>query len=204
MNKDEVRRRSEEAGLKVHDKPDSQEICFVPDNNYRNFLKKAAPEAIARIGEGDIVDTSGNVLGKHGGTPNYTVGQRRGIGIAHSEPLYVLEIDPDANVVVVGTHDEQGSPALEAAQINWQIPLEKLADEMTTATDGTRELAVKAQIRYRSPAVDAVVKIGSDPSQVEVTFAQKVNAVTPGQAVVFYDQATNEIVLGGGWIVRAL
>jgi len=195
MTKDEVRARAQAAGLAVHDKPDSQEICFVPDNNYRNFLRKAVPDAEERIRPGDIVTSAGEVVGQHTGTPHYTVGQRKGLGIAHSEPLYVLSIDPKANVIVVGPAKELGSPGLLATRVNWQIPLERLL------LDGATALRVSAQIRYRAAAITATVsRVEADSETCEVIFDEPQQAVTPGQAVVFYDAATNATLWGGGWI----
>ena len=205
MLKSEVRERARSAGLDVHDKPDSQEICFVPDNNYRNFLRKVVPDAEQRIRPGDIINTRGEVVGQHTGTPHYTIGQRKGLGIAHAKPLYVLEIDVERNVIVVGTRDELGAPALEAGRLNWQIAPENLPADLDT----TGALRVRAQIRYRHEAVPARVEgwreAAADPAaHVRVVFDEPVVSITPGQAVVFYDATTGDTLLGGGWIKRSL
>ncbi len=182
MTKDEVREIARRAGLRTAEKKESQEICFVPDNNYAAFVEKET----GPMPEGDIVDTAGNVLGRHGGIHRYTVGQRRGIGISSPEPLYVHSVDAATNRVVVGNRDQLSAVGLEAGQANWLVD------------PGSYEVTVR--IRYRHPGLRAVVRpLGED--RVEVRFRERCEAVTPGQAAVFYD---GDRVLGGGWIDRPL
>ncbi len=171
-------------GLKVARKPESQEICFIPDNDYRRFLRERIDAAEA-IREGNIINTRGETIGRHQGTPFYTVGQRKGLGIAHSQPLYVLNIDPIHNVLIVGEEAELFSRILVASRPNW-ISIPEL----------DREISVSVQIRYRhTPAPARVRPLGQD--RVQVVFEKPQRAITPGQAVVFYDK---DVVVGGAWI----
>jgi len=184
LTKKEVRDRAKELGLSVHDKPDSQEICFVPDNNYSEFIKKykgIMPK------KGNIVDSSGSVLGRHDGFWNFTIGQRRGLGIAASAPLYVTEIRPD-NTVVVGYAECVKKKRFLVKDVNWLI--DDVKDK--------REFKVK--IRYNHKKALAIVKHAGG-SKVEVDFKEAQNAITPGQAAVFYE---GEYVSGGGWIDKVL
>jgi tRNA-specific 2-thiouridylase len=186
LTKPQVRRLAREAGLQVHDKPDSQEICFVPDNDYRAFLR-------ARVGSqalrpGDIVTADGQRLGRHRGLAFYTVGQRRGLGIAYREPLYVLALRPEQNQVVVGTETQNRFGSLVCERANW-VAVAQPQEPMT----------VMAQVRYRhAPAPARLLPLGQ--GRFEVCFETPQRALTPGQAVVFYDE---ERVLGGGWIASA-
>jgi tRNA-specific 2-thiouridylase len=177
--KAETRRLAAARDLPVAKKEDSQEICFIPDNDYRRFLSERIVSA-----PGAIVDRAGRILGRHSGLANYTVGQRKGLGIASSEPYYVLEIDPNQNRVVVGRKDELEQGRLHAADASFVSgrPLE-----------GPRRVAVKA--RYKAPAVPAIVQPAN--RGVDVVFDKPQKAITPGQAVVFYE---GEEVLGGGII----
>lgn len=186
MAKDETRRMAAELGLSVADKPDSQEICFVEERKYRDFLQKVAPEVVR---PGPIVDTAGNILGEHSGIAFYTVGQRRGLGIAAGEPLYVVRIDAAENTVVVGRENELYARGLLASDVNL-VAMEELRDT----------IAVTAKIRYNmqeSPALLAP----SGEKQVRVTFEHPQRAITPGQAVVCYD---GDDVVAGGTIDRVL
>ncbi|MDP2911013.1 MAG: tRNA 2-thiouridine(34) synthase MnmA [Candidatus Omnitrophota bacterium] len=180
LTKKEVRGKARELGLSVHDKPDSQEICFVPDNDYPEFIKKykgILPQ------KGDIIDTSGRVLGAHNGFWNFTIGQRRGLGIAASAPLYVTEIRPD-NIVVVGYAEDVKKKRFTVKDVNW------LTDDAKDKKD------FKVKIRYNHKKAQATIKdVGKN--KVEVVFKEAQNAITPGQAAVFYD---GEYVSGGGWI----
>jgi tRNA-uridine 2-sulfurtransferase len=180
--KAEVRNMARENGLGVHDKPDSVEICFVPDGDHAALIHRRHPE---RHTAGQIVDSSGQVLAEHDGIERFTVGQRKGLGFAAGERRYVLEIIPSRNEVVVGTRDELLSSGLIASRINW------LLTETPSAP-----LACSAKIRYRHTAVPAVVE-PLPGGGAQVTFSEAQSAVTPGQAVVFYDGPR---VLGGGWI----
>lgn len=164
--------------------PESQEICFINQGNYLEFLQShgAVPSP------GDIVDRQGRVLGKHRGFESYTVGQRRGLGLSAAKPLYVVEICPEMNRIVVGPRVELFAAGLVAEQINWLID------------PHGRALTSVARIRHRHPGVTAtIIPLADD--RAEVIFAQPQAAVTPGQAVVFYD---GDRVLGGGWIERRL
>ncbi len=181
MTKQDVRRLAAGFGLRVAEKGESQEICFVPDNDYVRFLEEARRAASE---PGDIVDSHGNVLGRHNGTYRYTVGQRKGLGVAHPHPLYVLGVDVARNAVIVGVKDELASEGLVATDVNWIV----------SPPDTAIEAACK--IRYRHRPVSCLIRplVGN---RVEVRFHTPERAVTPGQAVVFYH---GDEVLGGGWI----
>ena len=180
-SKDEIRETARRANLRVFDKPDSQEICFVPDNDYAAFLKRYRGEFDTA---GALVDTSGTVLGEHDGYERFTVGQRRGLGLALGEPRYVVAIESETHNVVIGTHEDLACSTLEADRLNW------LTDDIPGSLQCT------AQIRYRHQAAEATVD-RLEPDRVRVTFAEPQYGVAPGQAVVFYE---GERVLGGGWI----
>jgi tRNA-specific 2-thiouridylase len=184
--KEEVRDLARDLGLAVADKPDSVEICFVPDNNHGALIRRRRPEAATA---GHFVDTSGRVLAEHNGIENYTIGQRKGLGYAAGERRYVLEIVPSTNEVVLGDREELLASALLASRVNW------LLDDPPSAP-----LACQVKIRYRHQPAPATVE-GLPDGGAQVTFVEPVSAVTPGQAVVFYDGPR---VLGGGWIDRAL
>jgi tRNA-specific 2-thiouridylase len=179
--KHEVREYARRLGLPVADKPDSQEICFIPDHDYAAFVAEKAPGA-AR--PGTIVDEDGRVLGRHEGIHRFTVGQRKGLGLSTPSPMYVLELRPSAGQVVVGPRTALERTTLETSGVNWIV-------ERPAA-----EIRVTAQIRHRHAGASAIVQaIGDD--RAKVTFERPQAAVTPGQAVVFYD---GDVVLGGGWI----
>ncbi|GFO68246.1 tRNA-specific 2-thiouridylase MnmA [Geomonas limicola] len=184
-SKDEVRRRAAAYGLPVAQKSDSQEICFIPNDDYVAFLEKE-PERLS--GPGEIVHLSGAVLGRHSGTHRYTIGQRRGLGIAWKEPLYVVGIDPQKNRVTVGEVEGLFAPGLRVAELNWIVPPE--GDEVRAA----------CKIRYRQHPFDCVVTL-LPGGEGEVRFAEPQKSVTPGQSVVFY---RDDEVLGGGLITGAL
>ncbi len=184
LTKDEVRRIAAGLGLPVASRPESQEICFIPDDDYAKFLRDRVPQA-AR--PGPILDQGGNILGEHRGITSYTVGQRRGLGIAAAEPLYITAIEPERNAVVVGTKAQTYGRELIADNLNW-IALSK----------PERPIKVRARVRYRHPEADAVIS-PIDETQVLIIFNESQMAVTPGQAVVFYDGDT---VIGGGTIMR--
>jgi tRNA-specific 2-thiouridylase len=183
--KEEVRVLARTAGLGVADKPDSVEICFVPDGDHAGLIRQRRPE---RATAGKFVDTAGAVLGEHDGIERFTIGQRKGLGIAAASRRYVLKIVPEANEVVLGDREELLTSGLRASAVNW-------LDEPPMG-----ELRCLAKIRYRHAPAPAVVTPTSDGG-VRVLFAQPQSAVTPGQAVVFYDGTR---VLGGGWIEEAL
>jgi len=182
LTKEEVRRIAEQLELPVAGKPESQEICFVPDNNYAGFLKEYTGAVAA---PGLIVDQQGNVLGRHRGIASYTIGQRKRLGIANREPLYVVAIDQEKNTITVGGKEEVYATELTACKLNW-ISVGKL--------EGT--LKVKAKIRYLHPEAEATVT-PSGENEVRVRFKEPQMAIAPGQAIVFYDGDT---VVGGGSI----
>jgi len=165
----------------VSDKKDSQEICFIEDD-YNKYLTKKAK---IKVQPGPILDEDGKILGQHKGAPFYTIGQRRGLGIAYKEPLYVTKIDIAKNEIIVGTKKAVLKKELLANNLNWV-----LYDEPP------KKIRVKAKIRYKHPKADATVSV-IDKDEVKVIFDEPQEAPTPGQAVVFYD---GELVVGGGWI----
>jgi tRNA-specific 2-thiouridylase len=182
--KEEVRALAREAGLGVADKPDSVEICFVPGGDHAAVIRERRPGAST---PGRVVDTEGHVLGEHDGIERFTVGQRKGLGIAGAERRYVLRIVPSDNEVVLGSREELLAPALVASRVHW----------LTEPPAGP--LPCRAKIRYRHAAAPATVTaLPGDAARVE--FAEPQSAITPGQAVVFYDGSR---VLGGGWIEEA-
>ena len=188
LPKHAVRTQARVLGLAVAEKPDSQEICFVPDGDYAAFVEKRSPEA-ARAGT--IVDNGGRVLGTHAGVHRFTIGQRKGLGLSSIEPLYVLEIKPDAAQVVVGSRDDLGRTHLTASEVNW------ISGEPPSGW-----LRVSAQIRHRHAAAPARVRAAdtirlTPDASIELEFDWPQTAITPGQAVVFYN---GDEVLGGGWI----
>lgn len=185
FDKTEIRKKAKDLGFSIHDKAESQEICFVPDDDYVRFLDNNYPE-ISK--EGPILDNEGNEVGRHQGISNYTIGQRRGLGIALGYPVYVTKIDAERNAVIVGKNDEVFSEGLTAEDINI-IPFEKI--------DGRME--VSAQIRYNSEPVKAFIEQIND-NTIKVEFENAQRAVTPGQSVVFY---LDDIVLGGGIIKKS-
>ena len=191
LTKDEVRETARRLGLITADKPESQEICFIPDDDYRGFLRRRIPEAFR---PGPIVDGQGAVLGRHAGLANYTVGQRRGLGLVAARPLYVTALDPGRNTVVVGASEELEVPGLIAGQVNL-IAIAHL--------DGPLDVTTK--IRHSHVPVPATLAPHEDgqgtPGEVVVRFAQPQRAVTPGQSVVFYRE---DLVIGGGVIDRPL
>ena len=184
--KEQVRELARSAGLPVADKPDSVEICFVPEGDHAALIRRRRPETATA---GRIVDTAGNVLADHDGIETFTVGQRKGLGFAAGRRRYVLRIVPEAHEVVVGDRDELLSPALLATAVNW------LVDPPPAGP-----LSCRAKIRYRHQATPATVSALAS-GEARVDFDEPQSAVTPGQAAVFYDGPR---VLGGGWIERAL
>ncbi len=189
LTKDAVRRKARALGLPTADKPESQEICFIPDDDYRRFLQTRLPQAFR---SGPIVDSRGAVLGEHHGLANYTVGQRRGLGLSNDRALYVTALDPDRNTVVVGSAAEVEVDRLWAEKVN-------LISRSTL--DGP--LAVTAKIRHgHTPAPATIRPAGRDLTggdRVEVRFESAQRGVAPGQSVVFYQ---DDLVVGGGVITR--
>lgn len=183
--KPDVRKIAGDIGLNVASKPDSQDICFVPDNDYAGYIRRHAKEACP---EGNFVDIHGNVLGRHKGIFHYTVGQRKGLGIALGKPAFVVEIRPDANEVVLGDNEDVFTRRLTAGDLNL----------MAVGEIPPGGIAVRAKVRYSHQGAPCVVRpAGGD--RVECDFPEPVRAVTPGQAVVFYQE---DYVLGGASIIH--
>ncbi|RMF84792.1 MAG: tRNA 2-thiouridine(34) synthase MnmA [Planctomycetota bacterium] len=184
-DKRDVRRIAAGLGLRVHDKPDSQEICFVPDNDYRSLVRRRRPQSQR---PGDVVDSAGRVLGTHDGVAGFTIGQRRGLGIAAGKPLYVTKLDVVNNRVVVGERDELRSRSLVAENVNW------LVDRIDRPTPAN------IKIRHTHQPAAGRLTPGSNDQTVVGEFDEPQLAVTPGQAAVFY---AGDVVLCGGWIRSA-
>ncbi len=188
LTKPEVREVARLHGLALAEKPDSQEICFIPGGDYKQFLTAYLEEQGERLPEtaGELVASSGEVLGRHEGIFNFTVGQRKGLGVSSPSPLYVLQIDPVSHRVTVGADEELATRTLRARGLNW-ISIPGL----------TAPMRVRAKIRHRhEPAWAMLEPAGKD--EVLATFDEPQRAVTPGQSAVFYD---GDEVVGGGWIV---
>jgi tRNA-specific 2-thiouridylase len=188
MTKQEVREVARRKRLPVAAKAESQEICFVPSGNYVRFIeayRAESGEVASQDTAGQLVSTSGEVLGRHSGVHHFTVGQRKGIGIAAPRPLYVLEIDPESRRVTVGEEHELRRDTCDVRDVNW------------IAWDAPpRALEAMVRIRYRHEPAEAVIEPG-DNSVALVHFRTPQRAITPGQAAVFY---SGDEVLGGGWI----
>ena len=185
LTKDEVRDQARRLGLVTADKPESQDICFVPDDDYRGFLRRRAPEVFR---PGAIVDRLGNTLGSHAGIAGFTVGQKRGRGLAPGRPLYVIDLDPERDTVRVGEAADLECGRLLATVVNF------IACEPPTAP-----LRVAAKIRHSHQPAAATVRV-LEGNTAEVVFDTPQRAISPGQSVVFYD---GEVVVGGGVIARA-
>jgi tRNA-specific 2-thiouridylase len=192
MSKQEVRERARGLGLATAEKPESQEICFVPDGDYARVVEQLRPEAASLRGE--IVDESGRVLGEHRGIHRFTVGQRHGLGISSDRRLYVVRLDPDEQRVVVGDAIDLDCGSARVERVNW------IAGESPE-----KPLDVRVQVRHRHKSVLARIEpIGEGGSEVAVEFEEPVRAVAPGQAAVFYDADHDDEVVGGGWLVEGL
>lgn len=190
LRKAAVRQLAAELGLGIAAKPESREICFVPNGDYASFVERYGQKhgSGSEVSSGAVVSESGAVLGNHGGIHRFTVGQRRGLGIAAGEPIYVTEIRPAEGQVVVGPAASLLRDRFEIRTPNW-IPFPALAGPLRT----------EIQIRYRAvPAPGEVRPLPGRPDRAEVVFDRPQRAVSPGQAAVFYD---GDLVLGGGWIV---
>ncbi|UWR28798.1 tRNA 2-thiouridine(34) synthase MnmA [Sulfitobacter sp. W002] len=188
-SKDDTRKLAAKYGLEVADKPDSQDICFVPNGDYAAVIRKLRPEA---ADPGNIVDTEGNVLAKHEGVIHYTIGQRRGLGIGGlADPLYVVRLDAERKEVVVGPKSMLATRKIPVREINW------LGDEPLTSRP---EWHVAVRVRSTRPPRDAILRpISATEAEVELLTAEE--GVSPGQACVFYDPESTRI-FGGGWIHR--
>ena len=182
-NKDEIRAIAEKIGIQVAHKPDSMEICFVPDNDYAGFITRETGY-VSR--PGNFVDLHGNILGTHKGIIHYTVGQRKGLGLAMGHPVFVVAIRPETNEVVIGENDDVFSTKLYANNINL-MSVDKIEEP----------IRARAKIRYSHEGADCTIRM-SDDGLLECVFDEKQRAVTPGQALVIYD---GDYVLGGGTII---
>jgi tRNA-specific 2-thiouridylase len=188
MTKPDVREEARRTGLRLFEKPDSQEICFIPGGDYKKFIDDYLHEQGERIPDtaGELVTTAGEVVGAHDGIHNFTVGQRKGLGVATGSPLYVLEIRSETHEVVVGSSDELLMSNFRVRDLNW-----------ISIADIEGPMRVQTKIRHRhEPAMSTIEKTGDH--EVLVAFDEPQRAVTPGQAAVFYD---GDVVVGGGWIV---
>ena len=184
LTKDEVRARARSLALVTADKPESQDICFVPDGDYRDFLRRRAPEVFR---PGAVVDRLGQTLGTHGGIAGFTVGQKRGLGLAAGRPLYVVDLDPERDTITVGDAGELDRYRLVATAANF-----------IACGPPTSPLRVQAKIRHSHQPAPATV-CALDDDTAEVVFDSPQRALTPGQSVVFYD---GDVVVGGGVISR--
>ncbi len=186
LAKNNVREMAMDMRLPVADRKESREICFIPDNDYPRFLRE---HCTSDTEPGLITDKQGNILGKHNGIIDYTIGQRKGLGISSKEPLYVVDIDKQTNTVVVGSKEDAYAGEFIVSDLNW-LAFEKPKMPMT----------VKAKIRYLHPEAEAVIT-PIDDERIRVKFAEPQMAITPGQSAVFYD---GDLVIGGGIIERVL
>ncbi|MGC6475700.1 MAG: tRNA 2-thiouridine(34) synthase MnmA [Parvibaculales bacterium] len=189
LTKDDIRAIASELGLITADKPDSQDICFVPNGDYASVIKRLRPDCDL---PGEIVDLDGNVLGQHQGVLHYTIGQRRGLGVATGDPLYVLEIDAGARRVVVGPREKLAKTIIHLDEVNW------LGD---ADCDAVGEMPILARIRSTTQPQEATLTL-LDNGKAKVELAIPEEGVSPGQACVFYgSEDLSGRVLGGGWIV---
>jgi tRNA-uridine 2-sulfurtransferase len=187
FRKSEIRQMALDSGFpELASKSESYEICFIPDNDYRGFLKRREPEATAKLAQGRLVSTAGEVLGEHDGYPFFTIGQRKGLGIATGEPLYVTEILPETNTVVLGRKDDLEKQAMWVRRPNFQ--------KVTTLEGGVEAVT---KIRYKDKGTPSTLSMDGD--RVKVEFHAPVTGIAPGQSAVFYD---GEDVIGGGFIDR--
>jgi tRNA-uridine 2-sulfurtransferase len=187
MTKPEVRELARKHGLGIAEKPDSQEICFVPGGDYKAFLDAYLSEQGGAPPEtaGEMVTSDGRVIGEHSGVHNFTVGQRKGLGVATGSPLYVIQIKNDTRQVVVGNDEQLYARTLRARRVN-----------LISVAELTEPMQVTVKIRHKHQPAPAVIE-SEGPDQILVTFDQAQRAITPGQAAVFYD---GDVVVGGGWI----
>ena len=184
--KEKVREIAKEMGMDVYNKPDSQEICFVKDNDYAGYVKKHSKK---RIEDGYFVDTKGNVLGRHKGIIHYTIGQRKGLGIAFGKPMFVVDIDPVKNTVILGGNEDIFNKGLIATDVNL-ISIDKIEEP----------IRVQAKIRYSAKPSPATV-YKQDENSIKIVFDEPQRAITKGQSVVMYD---GDLVVGGGIISESL
>ncbi len=186
LRKEEVRKKAAQRGLWVHDKPESQEVCFVQESSYHRFLSERLERGFE---PGPFVDRKGNILGKHKGIPFYTIGQRKGLRLAKGKPLYVIGIDREKNTIIIGEEKEVYSEAFLVDSVNWIVPQKSVPDQHS-----------QVKIRYNHPGSPARISRRGE-GEWEVRFLSPQKAITPGQAAVFYDGDT---LLGGGWIKEVI
>ena len=185
LEKDEIRDIATKSGYdNLVKKSESYEICFVPDNNYRNFLRKRVEDIDKKVGKGNFIDENGNVIGKHDGYPFYTIGQRKGLGIALGYPAYVTNIDMNKNEVTVGSFDELKRDGMYVNKLNF-MKYKNISGKFNADT----------KIRYNDKGNPSIIEQVDDT--IKVYFGNGVSAITPGQAAVFYE---GNDVIGGGWI----
>lgn len=182
--KSEIKELAHQRGFeKLAKKRESQEICFIPDDNYRNFLKKRVPELEAKVANGNFISTDGKILGKHEGYPFYTIGQRKGLRIALGKPAYVVAINKDNNSITLGDKEDLLTHEMKVSEITFQ---------KYNSFENISEISVK--IRYNSPAIECNIK-SDENGMYTIIFKEPVSAVTPGQSAVFYDG--NDVIAGG-------
>jgi tRNA-specific 2-thiouridylase len=188
MQKPAVRVMAGEAGLEVAGKPDSQEICFIPGGDYQAFLRAYLDEQEQEMPDiaGELVTSSGEVVGRHTGIHNFTVGQRKGLGLTSANPLYVLAIHPESHQVTVGADEELMSREVRVNRVNW-----------ISVGDVTEPMRVMAKVRHRHEPRAATLTAGAEPGTAVAIFDEPQRAITPGQAAIFYQE---DEVVGGGWI----
>ena len=198
MNKPQIREIAHTLGLKVADKIDSQEICFVPGNDYKAFLRSHLGED--EFHRGEIYDVEGNLIGEHDGIELFTIGQRKGLPGGSPRPRYVVDLDPDTNRVIVGEAEDLVCEEFEIDRVNWHPVAAITSSDCNAVGAGIdRGLEATVKIRYNHPGTrSTITPLGNDRAHVRLHEPQR--AVTPGQAAVIYDEA---VVLGGGWICRA-
>jgi tRNA-specific 2-thiouridylase len=187
FHKPAIRQMARDMGyMELSNKPESYEICFVPDNDYRGFLKRKDPTLEARVQGGNFLDVAGNVIGKHEGYPFYTIGQRKGLGKAFGKPMFVTEIQPDTNTVVLGEEVDLERNGMKVGKLNLQ-KYERIEGLLPAIT----------KVRYKHDGESSVIK--QDGDIIDVEFMTKVNAIAPGQSAVFYE---GNDVIGGGIILN--
>ena len=184
--KDEIRKMAADIGLQVANKPDSQEICFIPDNDYASFIKQ---EAGVNIPEGNFVDMDGQVIGRHKGITHYTVGQRKGLNLSMGKPVFVVEIRPETNEVFIGSNEDVFDRYVYAENVNFMA-----------VPDIEGEMRLTGKIRYAHQGAPCTVR-KIDENRIECVFDEPQRAATPGQALVLYD---GDIVVGGGTIIKGI
>jgi tRNA-specific 2-thiouridylase len=183
LNKERVKKLAAELGLPANSRCQSQDVCFIPDNDYRSFISERLP-----LKDGEIVDITGKVLGRHGGLARYTVGQRHGLGLTSGRELYVLKLDAESNRLVVGSREQGLHNALTATRLSW-----------VSGKAAREPVSITAKVRYKAPEVAA--ELHPSDGKAEVRLAKPQSAITPGQSVVFYQ---GDIVLGGGVVDAVL